>query len=86
MNEQHTIVICMGSSCFARGNRKHLALIETFLAERGLQETVSIAGSHCEEQCAEGPNIRIDDQRYHHIDGGTLLDVLEAHFPKDMKD
>ncbi len=86
MNTQHNIVICMGSSCFARGNRNHLALIEAFLEKHGLQERVSIAGSHCEEQCAEGPNIRIDDQLYHHLDEGTLLDVLETHFTRDMKE
>lgn len=85
MNRSHKIVICMGSSCFARGNRSHLALIEAFLAERGLDAAVSVEGSHCEQQCAEGPNLRIDDARYHHLDAGTLLDILQAHFPLGAK-
>ncbi len=86
MNAPHQIVICMGSSCFARGNRSHLALIETFLSDRGLHTSVAITGSHCEQQCAEGPNIRIDGRLYHHLDEGTLLDVLEAHFTRDTKE
>ncbi len=85
MEPLHRIVICMGSSCFARGNRRHLAVIEAFLAKRGLSGAVSIEGSHCEELCAEGPNLRIDDQRYHRVDEGTLLDVLAAHFPEETE-
>ena len=27
------IVICMGSSCFARGNEENLRIIESFIAE-----------------------------------------------------
>ena len=32
------IVICMGSSCFARGNEKTVEACESFLAERGLKD------------------------------------------------
>ena len=31
------IVICMGSSCFARGNEVNLRIIEDFLRENGLE-------------------------------------------------
>ena len=85
MTAQRTIVICMGSSCFARGNRKHLELIERFLEKHNLRDKVVVEGSHCEEHCAEGPNIRIDGQLYHHVDTGTLLDVLESRFPLDSE-
>ena len=29
---KHTITICMGSSCFARGNKRNLKIIEEYLA------------------------------------------------------
>ena len=38
-----TITICMGSSCFARGDEKNVALCEEFLAERGLRDEVDVA-------------------------------------------
>ncbi len=85
MTARHTIVICMGSSCFARGNRKHLELIERFLERRNLRDEVVVEGSHCEEHCAEGPNIRIDGHLYQHMDAGMLLDVLESHFSVDSE-
>ena len=82
MTPLHTIIICMGSSCFARGNRNNLPLIERFLIERGLDQRVEIRGSRCEERCAEGPNILIDGKPYSNVDEGALLDLLEAHFPR----
>ena len=54
---KHEIVICMGSSCFARGNRKHLLMIEQYLADHGLTESVVLTGSRCEDQCRCGCNI-----------------------------
>ena len=36
------IVICMGSSCFARGNEKTVEACENFLAARGLKDEVDV--------------------------------------------
>lgn len=83
MNTGHTIIICMGSSCFARGNRRLLPMIEEFLVERGLKDLVEITGSRCEGRCADGPNLVIDGTRYPHVDEGMLLDLLENHFVKE---
>jgi NADH:ubiquinone oxidoreductase subunit E len=79
---EHEIVICLGSSCFARGNREQLLLIERYLAEHGLTDTVVLSGSRCEEQCSTGPNIRIDGQLHVAIAGEGLLDLLNRHLPK----
>lgn len=82
MSDNADIVICMGSSCFARGNRALLPVIERFLRERGLQERVTLSGSRCEDLCADGPTVVVHGQRYQHVDEGMLLDVLAQHFPK----
>lgn len=73
------IVICMGSSCFSRGNVNNLEVIETFLAQRGLTNKVIITGSRCEERCCDGPNIKIGDEVYGKMDRKTLLELLERH-------
>lgn len=75
-----TIKVCMGSSCFARGNTKNLQLIQKFLADRGLEDTIELTGLRCCDDCSKGPNICIDDVEYNNIDPGTLLDILEKHF------
>jgi len=70
------IVICMGSSCFARGNKANLPLLEAFLQENGLEDECELVGSCCEGRCAEGPNLKIGDKRFREVDSGSLLDIL----------
>ena len=75
-----TIKVCMGSSCFARGNNKNLQVIQRFLDEHGLEAEVELTGLRCCDKCAKGPNINIDGVEYNNIDQGSLLDILEKHF------
>lgn len=75
-----TITICMGSSCFARGNEAMLEVIEEFLAGRDLADQVDVVGVRCEGNCSCGPNVRINDVLYQHLDRGVLTDLLEEQF------
>ncbi len=75
-----TIKVCMGSSCFARGNAKNLKLIQKFLEENNLDAQVELTGLRCCDNCSKGPNISINDTEYNNIDQGSLLDILEKHF------
>lgn len=81
-----TIKVCMGSSCFARGNAKNLQLIQKFLQERQLDVEVELTGLRCCDQCSKGPNLSIDGVEYNNIDAGTLLDILEKHFNTTLSD
>lgn len=76
---KHTITICMGSSCFARGNDRNLALIESYLKKHALEADVEMEGSRCQAKCVEGPNLRIDGVEYRRVDSGSLLDLLRHH-------
>jgi NADH:ubiquinone oxidoreductase subunit E len=80
MNHMPHIVICMGSSCFSRGNEENLAVLEDYLARHDLTAKVDLAGSRCEGACTEGPNLTIDGKRYQHVDRETLLDLLAETF------
>ncbi len=75
-----TIKICMGSSCFARGNSKNLQTIQNFIEKNNLDAEIQLTGLRCCNNCSKGPNITIDDVEYNNIDNGTLLDILEKHF------
>ena len=77
---ENKIVICMGSSCFARGNREHLELIENYLHGNKLIADVRFSGCRCRGECGRGPNIEINGTLHHEIDTGTLLDLLEYYF------
>ena len=81
-----TIKVCMGSSCFARGNIQNLQLVQNYLKDNGLEAKVELVGLRCCDKCSQGPNIMIDDIEYNNIDKGTLLDILEKHFGTAKKE
>jgi len=70
------ILICMGSSCFARENRENLRIIEEFLRNHGISDSVRIEGSLCMGQCHKGPNISINGNEYHEVKSDTLPEIL----------
>ena len=78
------IVICMGSSCFARGNEKTVEACESFLAARGLKDEVDVdlGASLCTGNCADGPIVVVDGKIYKHVDPLVMRDILEATFPE----
>lgn len=71
------ILICMGSSCFARENRENLRIIEEYLRVHGLSDSVHIEGSLCLGNCSQGPNIRINDRDYHQVHSEDLPSILD---------
>lgn len=79
MNSRHEITLCMGSSCFARGNGDHVKLIQRFIQNHGCDTSVSLKGCLCQDCCSEGPVIVIDGTRYTQIDPTTLQDLLRHH-------
>ncbi|WP_222427498.1 (2Fe-2S) ferredoxin domain-containing protein [Desulfobotulus alkaliphilus] len=78
MKPVQTLTLCMGSSCFSKGNNLNAAAIENFIRENELTETISIQGCLCEQQCKNGPNIRIGDELIQGVQPGMLHDLL-AH-------
>ena len=77
------ITICMGSSCFARGNEKNVTLCERFLAARGLRDEVDVVlgASLCTGNCADGPIVIVDGKTYRHVDEGVMKDIMDGIFP-----
>lgn len=57
-----TVTLCMGSSCFARGNRSLVDALQDEVAARGWENQVEIRGSLCQGRCAEGPTIQVDKE------------------------
>lgn len=76
MDKEVTIAICMGSSCFARGNNRLLVVLEEAIKENGWEEKIHLSGLRCQELCNEGPIITINGQTYRGLDGGSVLDLL----------
>ena len=70
------VELCMGSSCFARGNSQALTNLETYIAEHRLEDRVELVGHLCLGSCSAGPNLKIDDVAYSGVRSECVIDLL----------
>ena len=77
------IVICLGSSCFARGNGENIKVVEDYLTANSYRDEVDVelSGTLCQERCSDGPNVIIDGKFYSKVDPGVMLDLLKKVLP-----
>lgn len=74
---KHHIKICLGSSCFSRGNRANLAVIKDYVSVKNIEADVTFTGQLCEEMCSCGPVVIIDDKVYEQVNVSKLYKILE---------
>ncbi len=76
--EKLRIELCMGSSCFARGNSSILMSLEEFVEQNGLADKVDLEGHLCLGKCNTGPHLRIGDTEYSGIsDPDAVFDLIK---------
>lgn len=80
MEEKREIVICLGSSCFARGNNKNLEFIQEYLKVNNLKARITFKGQLCSQQCSKGPVVIIDGEMYTDVNKTKLMDILNTKF------
>ncbi|MCK9190511.1 MAG: NAD(P)H-dependent oxidoreductase subunit E [Sphaerochaetaceae bacterium] len=76
------VELCMGSSCFARGNSKALENIESYIKENHLEDFVELEGHLCLGNCKNGPNIKINGISFEGLDPDCLVDLVERELNK----
>ena len=76
------IAICMGSSCFSRGNSRNIEVIQDFLKTQSLPPSVELKGHLCEGQCKSGPNVTINNKMYHEVDSIVIIALLNHLVPR----
>ena len=76
------IVICLGSSCFARGNRQFLHVINEYLKEKNLVGEVQFHGQRCFGNCSAGPTLRLGNELIEpgHNDAELQFACIKASF------
>ena len=77
------VTICMGSSCFSRGNNQNLEAVRNWLTANGKMTTVDLKGCRCGGHCGEGPNVWINDQCHSGVTPETVPALLEAAFAEE---
>jgi NADH:ubiquinone oxidoreductase subunit E len=71
------VVICLGSSCFARGNAENLRDLKGYLEHYNVAANFRTRGRLCVKKCTSGPTIAINGVEYGHMRPGTAVALLE---------
>jgi len=80
MADKIEITICLGSSCFARGNKKTVQAIQAYIEEHKLEDKVFLNGGHCFSKCDKGPILRINKKFFENVDHLNVIDILANEF------
>lgn len=75
--EKMQIVICLGSSCFSRGNRDTLEVIKKYLQTHNVEDKVIFKGQLCSQSCNKGPVVWINGTKYETITHSNILPLLD---------
>lgn len=77
MTKSVEMKICLGSSCFSRGNKELVNLIREYIMKNHLEDRVFFKGSRCMGNCNGGPNLSIDGKLIENISASTIEEILE---------
>ncbi len=74
------VVICLGSSCFARGNKQLVRIVNDYLRDRNLLNEVRFHGERCFGECAAGPSLKLDGILKERQDEDSVIAILDEFF------
>ncbi|HBH49432.1 MAG TPA: electron transport complex protein RnfG [Bacteroidales bacterium] len=73
------VKICLGSSCFSRGNQELVNAVQRYIREKQLEDKVAFSGDHCFCECQSGPNIRIAGKIINNVSTETIVEILDQN-------
>lgn len=83
MSQAKVLHICLGSSCFSRGNKDVVAFIKEYLKKNHLEDKVIFKGARCMGNCSKGPNMKIgEDIRIEGITLTGIEQILDREFSR----
>jgi NADH:ubiquinone oxidoreductase subunit E len=77
MAQRIEMQICLGSSCFSRGNKDVVMYIRDYLKKNHIEDKVIFKGARCMGQCSNGPNLRINEEIIEGINLSRIESILE---------
>jgi NADH:ubiquinone oxidoreductase subunit E len=80
MTQKVVVQICLGSSCFARGNKDIVMFIKDYVRKNHLEDRFIFRGSRCMGNCSNGPNLKINEE----LIEGVNLSVIEGILEKEL--
>jgi len=77
MSKRFEMQICLGSSCFSRGNKEVVLFIKEWLRKNHLEDRVVFKGARCFGHCSNGPNLVIDGKVIEGVGLAQVEKILE---------
>jgi NADH:ubiquinone oxidoreductase subunit E len=77
MLNKRKIKICLGSSCFSRGNNELVSIVEKYIRNKHIEDKVEFSGDHCCNECIQGPNFRVGGKVFHQVTKESILQILD---------
>jgi NADH:ubiquinone oxidoreductase subunit E len=74
--------ICLGSSCFSRGNKDVVMYIKEYLRKNHLDDRVIFKGARCMGLCSNGPNLIINGITIEGVTLSKIESILEKEFAR----
>lgn len=80
MPQRIEMQICLGSSCFSRGNRDVVTFIREYLRKNHLEDRIIFKGARCMNLCSNGPNLKINERIIEGVTISKIESILEKEF------
>lgn len=80
MAQRIEMQICLGSSCFSRGNKDVVNFVREYLRKNHLDDKVIFKGARCMGLCSNGPNLKINGVT---VEGVTITKI-ESILEKEL--
>ena len=79
------IQICVGSSCHLKGSPEIVELFQKAIADKGLEDEVTLAASFCIGKCGrEGVTVQIDDDIHVGVTRESFKEFFEENVIKQI--
>jgi NADH:ubiquinone oxidoreductase subunit E len=82
MAQRIEMEICLGSSCFSRGNKDVVMFIKEYLKKNNLDDKVVFRGARCMGHCINGPNLNINGVTMKNVTISKIEGLLEKEFAR----
>lgn len=82
MAQAFEMQICLGSSCFSRGNKKVVMFIREYLRKNHLDDKVTFRGARCMGHCSNGPNLMINGKIIENVSLTAIEGILNTELSK----
>jgi NADH:ubiquinone oxidoreductase subunit E len=82
MAQRIEMQICLGSSCFSRGNKDVVNFIREYLRKNHLDDKIIFKGARCMGLCSNGPNLNINGVTIEGVTISKIESILEKELSR----